>query len=298
MPFGFNRRVLPFFTRWLAHLPTRRLTLTHLDFAYGDAMPLAEKKRIAKTIARNLGLVVAEVLASSRKKLPDGYIDFEQADVKAAEILGDHGFIGLTGHIANWELCGQSLAAYSERSECVIAKRLGNPGLNDLIEELREKLGMKTFYQNESPMHLVRILRQGKAIGTVPDQDVARIAGEFIPFFGRDAYTPTGPAILSMKGRVPIIVAIMRRRAGGGLDFLVHDPIWPDPKASDKKAEVLRITKAWSQKLEDAIRAQPSDWMWFHKRWETTPARLEERRLARMSEVERREREARSRASG
>lgn len=264
--------------------------MRHLDFAFGETLSASEKRAIAKRIAWNLGLVVAEVLAASRGKLPKDYIDYSDVDARKDQILGDYGFVGLTGHLGNWELCGASMRRFApDRVESVIAKRLGNPGLNDLVEELRARLGMKTFYQNEAPMHLVRMLREGRAIGTVPDQDVARIAGEFVPFFGRDAYTPTGPAILAIQGRVPIIVAYMQRTKRG-LRFCVHDPIWPDRNDRDRKREALRLTRAWSEVLEAAIREQPADWMWFHKRWETTPERLEARRLARMSEAERKAR--------
>ncbi|MCB9880717.1 MAG: lysophospholipid acyltransferase family protein [Planctomycetes bacterium] len=280
LPFAFTRRVLPFLTRIAAHRAIRGKVHGHLTLAFGDELSSGDKTRISKTIAHNLGLVVAEVLAASRGKLPPGYIDENDAADRAKSLFADGGFIGLTGHIGNWELLGAQLAKhFPGRADSVIAKRLGNPGLNEFVEDLRTRLGMSTFYQNESPMRLVRGLRQHKIIGTVPDQDVARLAGEFVTFFGKPAYTPTGPAALALHGRVPILPAFLRRHENG-LRLIVCEPIWPD-FAADRDAEVLRLTQAWSAAVEAAIREQPSDWMWFHERWQTTPERLEARRKKR-----------------
>ncbi len=280
LPFALTRRVLPALTRVLAHPAIARKVHEHLSLAFGDTMPMTEKRRVSKRIARNLGLIVAEVLAASRNKLPPGYVDANESGERTQAAFRDQGFIGLTGHIGNWELLGAELARhFPGRADSVIAKRLGNPRLNDYIESLRGRLGMTTFYQNEAPMRLVRSLRQHKIIGTVPDQDVARLAGDFVPFFGKPAYTPTGPAVLALHGRVPILPAYLRRTERG-LRLVTLDPIWPDFEA-DRDEEVTRLTCAWSAALEAAIREQPSDWMWFHERWQTTPERLEARRKKR-----------------
>lgn len=279
-----TRRIFPATFRLFGYRPLRASILEHLDFAYGEEMSRDEKIRIAKSIARNLGLTLAEVLASSREKLPAGYIDETEAVEKTHAALGECGFVGVTGHIGNWELLGSRLSlGFGERVNAVIVKRVGNPGINDLIEDIRRQLGMETFYQNESPMRLIRSLRKGGIVGTVPDQDVARLAGHFVDFFGHPAYTPTGPAMLAVHGKVPIVVAFMRRTKTG-LRLIAYDPIWPDDTL-DKADDIKRITEAWSEQIEHAIREQPEDWMWFHKRWETTPERLEARRAKRLSET-------------
>ena len=268
-------------SRAFALRPLRAQILAHLDFAYGNEMQGAEKQRIAKRVAYNLGLVVAEVLAAARNKLPSDYIDASEGLERLQNALQENGFVAVSGHIANWEVCGKLMfAVYPQRCESVIAKRLGNPGLNDLIAEIRLKLGMRTVYQDESPLRLIRALRRGKIVGTVPDQDIARLAGAFIDFFGHPAYTPTGPATLAVHGHAPLLVSFTQRTAKG-LKLVVCDPIVPRADA-DPDEEVLRITKLWSKYLEDAIRAHPSDWMWFHKRWETTPEILAARKAKRI----------------
>lgn len=286
LPFSITRRVFPALTGLFARPMIRRKVHAHLDHAYDSAMSTADKNAVTKQIARNMGLVVAEVLALDRGKLPEGYLDLEQALATVGDTVeGEHGFIALTGHLGNWEFLGWLLhSRWPDRTAAVIAKRNTNPFLNSMIEKTRQRLGMVTIYQDDSPRKSLRFLREGKIIGTVPDQDIPRIAGTFVPFFGKPAYTPTGPAALAYLAGVPICCGFTKRTATG-LELVCPPPIWPNCDAP-KEAEIERMTALWTAQLEAQIREQPADWMWFHERWRTTPERLEARR-------ERKRREAR-----
>ena len=113
----------------------------------------------------------------------------------------------------------------------------------------------------------------------LPDQDVDKVGGIFVPFFGREAYTPTGPASLARAARVPIIPFFMiwmgrKYRVRIGRPIVV-------PHTERKKEDLLEGTLLWSKVFEEVIRAHPDQWVWIHRRWRTTPERLEERRKRR-----------------
>jgi KDO2-lipid IV(A) lauroyltransferase len=40
-----------------------------------------------------------------------------------------------------------------------------------------------------------------------------------------------------------------------------------DPEAPDREAEAIRLTAACTAVLEDAIRRNPVEWVWWHERW-------------------------------
>ena len=107
----------------------------------------------------------------------------------------------------------------------------------------------------------------------MPDQDVKNLGGIFIPFLGHQAYTPTGPARLALAARVPIVPAVMVRVEPGRFRIEVGAPIQPD-RRNDRDAEIERLTRAWSQWIEAAIRRHPEQWAWWHPRWATTPEKL------------------------
>ncbi len=285
VPFSVTRRCFPILTRAFAFL-VRRKACENLGHAFGDAMPLAERRRVANRLAFNLGLILAESLALSRDKIPPGYFELGDVQPRLDDLIAQgKGVIGLTGHTGNWELMAATVAqASGSQMGSMIAKRHPNPYLNPFIESLRTRHGGKVTYQDEGLRPLVRELRSGKVLGMVPDQDMRKFAGIFVPFFGRPAYTPIGPASLSYLTGAPIFAGFTRRTDKGLVLDLV-DPIWPDTDA-DRKTEIERLTLAWQAAIEDHVRKQPSDWMWFHERWKSTPESLEARREARRATQE------------
>jgi KDO2-lipid IV(A) lauroyltransferase len=284
LPFGFTRFALPRLLRTFAFL-LRKQAMTQLELAYGDAMEPRERRRVSNRVAWNLGLFLAELLASWRGKIPAGYVEAGDTRERVRELLDEgKGLIGITGHVGNWELLGTVFReSAGEQAGPAIAKRHPNPWLNDFIVESRARIGWEIVFQDAGLRPLLRALKSGKMLGTVPDQDIRRAAGIFVPFFGRDAYTSTGPASLSVFSGAPILLGFLRRRPGG-LVLDLYEPIRPDMDAPDREAEIERLTRAWSDVVETQIRKQPEDWMWFHERWKTTPERLVARKAARQSE--------------
>ena len=61
---------------------------------------------------------------------------------------------------------------------------------------------------------LIETLRQNGAIGVLHDQDT-RSEGTWVPFFGRPAFTPIGPARLALTYNAIVVPAFIERRANG-----------------------------------------------------------------------------------
>jgi lauroyl/myristoyl acyltransferase len=90
-----------------------------------------------------------------------------------------------------------------------MAKRVYFPPLNDWIVGVRQSFGVQVFYQGKSPLAVVRFLKRKNVLGILPDQDIRDLSGIFTPFFGVDAWTPTGPAALALAAQVPLYVVYL-----------------------------------------------------------------------------------------
>jgi len=282
LPFGLTRRLLPPLLRTLATPILGPKIDLHLQKAYGPAQSPKDRRRIRREVLSNLGLFLAEVLANFRGKLPEDYIDDSQARPLFESLLQEKkGLIFLSAHIVNWEVAGASLAkAFPDRKVAVFARRMRqNPRLHAFIETSRKAQGMEIIYQDESPRRALRVLSQGGILGILPDQDIKEGNGVFLPFFGHDAWTTTGPASLALLSGCPIVCAHLERRSEGGLRISPPQVLHPQaPKASDRKEAATRLTQAWMAIVEAWIREAPGTWVWFHDRWRTTPQRLQARR--------------------
>lgn len=260
----------------VSHLLFARAAEQNLITAFGDRFAPDQRRDIIRTMFRGMADIPAEVLAISRRGAPfleqlfagDPGIERWRATQRDCG-----GVVAITGHIGNWEALLQWLHVHGERPfGGAVAKRVPNPRLNRLVEEMRGCLGVPTLYGDSGVLKLARTVADGRAIGIVPDQDIEKVGGTFVDFFGRPAFTPTGPARLALATGAPLVV-VFCLRVGDRLQTVVNDPIYPDRKAP-REAEIVRLTTAWCQQMEDHLRAHPEQWLWFHDRWATTPEKI------------------------
>jgi KDO2-lipid IV(A) lauroyltransferase len=263
------------------YLMNRRAAFENITTCLGDRLSPRERRRLAWRSCEHLSDALAESLVATRKGIESlrDRLDDDDARRLILQFERDHphGWIGVTGHIGNWELLAHWTAVVSRtKRTLVVAKRAPNPHLNVIIERLRARLRLDTMYQDESPARAIRALRAGQVLGVVPDQDVKTISGMFIDFFGRPAFTPIGPARISIASGCPLICLFFLRKSDGTFHVQGNPPIEVDA-TMPRDEQVAALTRAWSRQVEDVIRRYPEQWPWIHNRWKTTPQKLAER---------------------
>jgi KDO2-lipid IV(A) lauroyltransferase len=90
-----------------------------------------------------------------------------------------------------------------------------------------------------------------------------------VPFFGRPAPTAAGPGRLALRHGIPVLpVAIARRGRGHVVRHLA--PLTPaaDPAAARDDGQVAAFLAECNDCLEQLIRRNPAEWVWFHRRWD------------------------------
>ena len=248
---------------------------------YGERLTADERKKVLTEVFNSLGAMLLECVGVITKGL-DSYLarvdDTDaRARIEALERESPRGWIGVSGHIGNWILLGSWASSLPGRGLCqAIAKRQPNPHLNAILEDGLARLQLQPVYSDGPPVELVakmlRELRTGTRLGIAPDQDTPRVPGVFIDFLGHRAYTPSGPAQLALAANVPLLPIVLVR-AGKGFKIIAGDPIHPD-RTRPRQEELVRLTEAWSQWLEEVIHEHKGQWFWFHRRWRTTPEKL------------------------
>ena len=266
----------------VSHLMFARLAEQNLITAFGDRFSADQRRAIIRTMFRGMADIPAEVLAITRRGVPflDHLFAGDPGIARWRELQREcGGIVAITGHIGNWEALLQWFHVRGEHPfGGAVAKRIPNARLNQLVEDVRGSIGVPTLYGDSGMLKLARTLTSGRAIGIVPDQDIEKVGGTFVDFFGRPAYTPTGPARLALATGAPLVV-VFCLRVGDRLQSVVNDPIYPDRKAP-REAEIVRLTTAWCRQMEAHLRAHPEQWLWFHDRWATTPEKIAARSVA------------------
>ena len=271
LPFGLTRAVGQA-AGWLAYvvLPgQRRLISDHLAYAFGSQFPVAERRRIARGIFQTLGLNAAEWLVFGRmsKEQIRALVEAEGLEHLRDALRQGNGGIMVTAHFGNWELLPIYLLAAGFQGG-VLARRLRYPEYESILIAMRGAHGVPT-YARGAIKEVAKVLRANQLIGLLPDQDIDSLDGVFVNFFGHPAYTPVGPAALSIMTGAPIIPCFIVRE-GRRFRITVEPPLRA-VQGMDRTAAMAALTQAWSDAVEAQIRKRPDHWMWMHRRWKTQP---------------------------
>lgn len=250
---------------------TRERALAHLELAYGGELSAAAKERIARAALRNAARVFVEVThMEDLKPRFDDYVTVEGWEHVHAVLEAGRGAIVVTGHIGNWEI----LAAYfAGRGIPIagIARRMNDPRLNRLLVDFRARNGVRTIMR-ESPSsgrEILQVLRDHGILALLIDQDL-QAPSVSVPFFGRLARTPAAAAALAVRRNLPIVPAFAQRRPEGGHRLTVLPPLYP-PQSGDRRLDVLELTRRCNEIIEERVRMNPAEWVWWHKRWRRKP---------------------------
>ncbi|HKO15009.1 MAG TPA: lysophospholipid acyltransferase family protein [Gemmatimonadaceae bacterium] len=174
------------------------------------------------------------------------------------------GLIMVTGHLGNWELGGAYIAARGLPLDAV-ARHMANPLFDQYLTETREHIGMHVVHDDAAVRRVPRGLREGHAIAFLIDQGVAGLASTWVPFFGRLAKTPRGPAVFALRLGTPVVFGVALRQPSGRYR-LSFEPI--DATATgDLDADVDRIVANYTAVLERWVRRAPEQYFWHHRRW-------------------------------
>ncbi len=249
----------------------------NLRIAFGETLGRDARRDLRRRNARLFGRMVAELVdyfhegGAAAERLV--FTDDSVQNLKDGLARG-RGVIVLTPHFGNWELFPAALAARGFHG-AVVGRRPSNPGLAGELVAMRARAGVETLDSRSSTRAILRVLQKGGIVGILPDLDTKRIAGEFVPFFGKPAFTATGPALLALLSGAPLLTAFMI--AEGDRYRLVFDPPFVGDPDAPRGEEVRRLTGEWAQRFESRIREFPDHWVWVHDRWATTPEKVEER---------------------
>lgn len=182
------------------------------------------------------------------------------------------GTIVLTAHVGNWEMGGLLLRTQATKIAVVyVPDRFA--ALEDHRSAYRRKAGLEEIRMTGDPLSALaalRVLRDAGVVALQGDRDFNN-SGIALPFFGRSAYFPSGPAMLSLLSGAPILpVYIVRagRDAPRDAEFeiIFHDPIVPEGSARSE-ADVARIVSRYAASVESIVREFPDQWYCFYPFW-------------------------------
>lgn len=166
------------------------------------------------------------------------------------------GIIFLTPHLGGFEICAQYIA---QRLPITVLYRPPKlRWLEPLMIEGRSRWQARVAPANLRGVRLfMKALRNGEAVGLLPDQTPGEGEGAWAEFFGRPAYTMTFVSGLLRSTRA-LLVMVHAERLPRGAGYQLHFEILP---AADFDERSL------NRAIEAVVRRCPAQYLWGYNRY-------------------------------
>lgn len=254
----------------------RRVAMDNLAQAFPER-PAAEIREIARENFRRIGENYASAIKTAAMTPEQMRPHFDFVGVENVLAFqtdsGPQSRVVAIGHFGNFELYarfGQFVPVF----KCAATYRgLNQPGLNRLLTELRNTADCR-FYERRTEAAALRAAMSdtGLLLGLLADQHAGK-NGLRLPFFGRDCSTSAAPAVFALRYNCPLHTAICYRTRLAHWQIELGKEI--PTRINGMPRPTAEIMGDVNREFEKAIRRDPANWFWVHRRWKPPEKRRE-----------------------
>jgi len=252
----------------------RRVAIGNLSRCFGAEQSPGALRALARENFRRLG----ENFASSVKTASMDAVQVR----RILEVVGAEKFpagsgpqarslIIAIGHFGNFELYAHAAQFVPGYQFATTYRALPQPALNRLLQELREQSGCLYFERlSEAGAMRDALQKQRLLLGFLADQHGGD-RGLPVPFLGRDCSTGAAPAVYALRYDLPLFTAICYRVGLGRWRIEVGEeiPLREEGRARSPESIMGDVNRAF----ELAVRRDPANWFWVHRRWKPGKSR-------------------------
>jgi KDO2-lipid IV(A) lauroyltransferase len=98
-----------------------------------------------------------------------------------------------------------------------------------------------------------------------------------MPFLGAIAQVDLAPALVALRARAPLVLALPWRRADG--THALHIAAIVRPPARAGRGWAIAAMRRVTAELEAFVREHPAQWLWMHRRWKLSSGSVRRARL-------------------
>jgi Kdo2-lipid IVA lauroyltransferase/acyltransferase len=264
-----NRAAVPVGQFWF------RIDARHRTIAHDNMMGALGKEMSAEAIwdlvranfiqLTTMALEIPSLLRFNVKNA-DRYIALSGGEHLAEARSRGKGILVLTAHLGNWELMSLAAPVVVRMPTSVVARALDYTPLDRLITEIRTRTGSQVINKKKGGEQIARMLKEGRTVVILLDQNSNLAEGIYAPFFGKTACTNKGLAMLALRHDATVLPAFNIRQADGRYRIIIAPPVTLI-KTGNLRQDILLNTAKFNAIIEHHIRMAPDNWLWVHRRW-------------------------------
>lgn len=250
----------------------RRRTEDHIALAWPEK-DTAFHRSLLRGSYETMGMVLLETLWGPNW---NAKADLRRVTVENGElyhrVLAEtraegRGLLVIGAHLGCWELLAGWFAASLDRPLLVVGAEPSLPEVGEMLKRQRERQGTTVAWRGEAGVPVFRQLKRGDAVVIIGDHNI-KGEGIEVPFFGQPAHTLVSPARLALKANARVLCVFPFRHGDGRMRVSIMDPEEGFDRAAGTMDErIAELTRRYTAVIESAIRQDPGQWLWMHRRW-------------------------------
>jgi KDO2-lipid IV(A) lauroyltransferase len=251
----------------------RRVVLQNLSLCFGGEKSAAEIEELARENFRRIGenyicAIKTAAMTATELKPHVEFIGAEQLPQKHGDAPLPNMVVAI-GHFGNFELNARFHDIRPDYQCATTYRALKQPALNELMQKLRRRSGCLFFERRtEGPLLRAALGRGGIILGLLADQSSKGLRS---PFLGHDCDTGLAPAVLALRYHTELYTAFCFRVASAKWRVELGQKISTHANGHPRPSE--EIMRDVNRSFEDAVRRDPANWFWVHRRWKGGPAK-------------------------
>ncbi len=252
---------------WHVARRERKRGIENIGSAFPD-WPVKRRRRTMRATFQHLGKAVFEILwmPNINQQNLSQHIDYIGFEKTLEQMRKGRSVIVFTAHCGNWECLAYGVGMASEGLPVSVLQRERNEAdINRYISDLRASAGVHTIDRGSAgaAREMIQSMRKGGILAFLIDQNL-RAESAKVPFFGKPALTPIGPAKLAIRTKALAVAGFVERQPNGKHLIRFHEPF-------EATGDAIELTAKMTQIIEEQIRAVPEQWVWFHDRFRERP---------------------------
>ena len=247
----------------------RKVALDNLAMCFEKEKSPAEIRAIARENFRRIGenycCAIKTAAMTSEELRP--HLEFVGGNRLYPEPFDKHPprRVVAIGHFGNFELYARVGDFFPGVQAATTYRALRPARLNDLLLEIRRRSRSLYFERRTEADALKAAMSQpGILLGLLADQHGGQ-KGIWGPFFGKECSTGAASALYALRYHCKLFVGFCFRTALAQWRMELGEEI--PTHANGHPRPVAAITADINRSFEAAIRRDPANWFWVHRRW-------------------------------
>ncbi len=239
----------------------RRVALKNLTMCFGNEKSPEEIRALARENFRRIGENFASAIRTAAMTFDElrPHLEF----VNTGHLQPPRRIVGAIGHFGNFELYARIHQFFPGYQSATTYRALKHPAFNQLMQELRERSGCLYFERRtDGPLLRTAMARPGIILGLLADQSTSGLRG---PFFGHDCSTTLAPAVFALRYHCELYTVVCFRVGLARWRIEFGEPVPTHENGRPRNSgDIMRDV---NRAFEAAVRRDPANWFWVHRRW-------------------------------